>query len=379
MDELGQNISPENIGKYLPTDLAVLLDDRAGAATLIKKLPLFFTPTEVLHNPGKPKPKKVHIWECIALYYKNKGRFFEAINILLALYDHMVQAQEITGIRGHKGMPLLWISECYYALQFSLISKRYLMLVLIEDAITESGHVSPDTTGSYFRLVWLRGMTDQQFSSYAEKVFEISTQSPKESMYPEWILQNLNQDWIIEYPSPQEANYYQAHSRYINFLISNLGDRTGTYLEILAEYLLACMPGCRTARRKSTYSSDLDVICSIDGFDMDFRSEMGRYFICECKDWNRKVVDFTTIAKFCRVLDSVKAKFGILFTSNGISGVRSNKYAAREQLKVFQDRGMVIVVIDKEDLHSIAEGQNFINLLRYKYEKVRLDFTPEKI
>ena len=36
---------------------------------------------------------------------------------------------------------------------------------------------------------------------------------------------------------------------------------------------------------------------------------------------------------------------------------------------------MVIVVIDEEDLKQVAGGANFINLLRSKYEVVRLDLA----
>ena len=112
----------------------------------------------------------------------------------------------------------------------------------------------------------------------------------------------------------------------------------------------------------------------MEGFDVDFRSELGRYFVCECKDWDRPA-DFTTMAKFCRVLDSVKSKFGILFSKEGISGAGDARYAEREQLKVFQDRGMVIVVVDLEDLRRVASGANFVNILRNKYERVRLDLA----
>ncbi len=110
----------------------------------------------------------------------------------------------------------------------------------------------------------------------------------------------------------------------------------------------------------------------MEGLDVDFRSELGRYFVCECKDW-KDSADFTTMARFCRVLDSFKAKFGILFSKSGISGKSRAEYAAREQLKVFQDRGIVVVVINLEDLNRLAEGYNFISLLRTRYEAVRLD------
>jgi hypothetical protein len=64
--------------------------------------------------------------------------------------------------------------------------------------------------------------------------------------------------------------------------------------------------------------------------------------------------DFTRMAKFCRVLDSFKAKFGILFSRSGISGHIGSTFAARELLKIFQDRGMVIVVIELQDPESVT-------------------------
>jgi hypothetical protein len=100
----------------------------------------------------------------------------------------------------------------------------------------------------------------------------------------------------------------------------------------------------------------------MEGFDVDFRSELGRYFVCECKDWD-KPADFTTMAKFCRMLDSTKARFGILFSREGISGAGKSTNAERGQLKVFQDRGIVIVVIDFADLKAAASGASLIRLL----------------
>jgi hypothetical protein len=87
------------------------------------------------------------------------------------------------------------------------------------------------------------------------------------------------------------------------------------------------------------------------------------------------------MAKFCRVLDSFKARFGILFSKTGIFGENRTVYAAREQLKVFQDRGIVVVVLNRQDLEKVAAGRNLIPLLRKRYEAVRLDIheaaTPE--
>jgi len=55
------------------------------------------------------------------------------------------------------------------------------------------------------------------------------------------------------------------------------------------------------------------------------------------------------------------------------TGMNHSAFATREQLKVFQDRGVVIVVINRDDLAAVAPGANLIRVLREKYEAVRLD------
>jgi hypothetical protein len=178
---------------------------------------------------------------------------------------------------------------------------------------------------------------------------------------------------MTEFPAPKEAAVYSVNTQYVRHLISKLGEPTGKILERLADYILSCMPGCRTTRRQRSKSTDYDIVCSMEGFEVDFRSELGRYFVCECKDW-QSPADFTTMAKFCRVLDSTKSRFGVLFSKSGISGQGKTADAEREQLKIFQDRGMVIVVVDLNDLEYVAKGGNFTNLLRQYLRQSRIAY-----
>jgi hypothetical protein len=363
----------------LPQNLRPLLLDQAGVAKFLQRLPKAFEPESVLDLDGKSesnKGKNQRAWELVGYFYRNLGRSHESIAIFSALYNHMLIGQSVVDKRGHKGVPLVNLSDCYNALSYPVLAKRYLMLTLCEDAITFEGKVPPNISGIYYRLVWQHGMSHEEISIYSKKIYQIYKSEPKESRFPEWVLQKLDQNWMVEIPAPQEALIFTANKLYISNLISGLGEGSGKNLESLAAYLLSCMPGCKTYSRVKTQSSDLDVICSLEGFDVDFRSELGRYFVCECKDWTTPA-DVTTLAKFCRVLDSIKSKFGILFSREGISGAGKTKYAEREQLKVFQDRGMVIVVVNHKDLEEVADGANFITMLRNKYRKIRLDLLSE--
>jgi hypothetical protein len=248
-----------------------------------------------------------------------------------------------------------------------------MMMTLCEDAVTGGGTLNLRDTGSYGRLAWLYGLSDQQIQRYAQRAHADYQSHRVEGAMPEWLLQQLDQHWKTEIPSAQEAGAYYISQPYCQFLMSRLGAGVGKDLERLAEYLIGAMPGCRTHRRARTYSTDYDVIGSFEGPIADFRSELRRYFACECKDNVEDKASFTDIAKFCRVLDSVKAKFGIIFCPTGHSGAGQAENADREILKVYQDRGIVIVTVDRCDLERVADGANFVSMLREKYELVRLD------
>ncbi len=311
-------------------------------------------------------------WDYSGLALSYQRRFHEALQVHWEHYQHLLQGQQ-AGTRIHKGTPLVRISDCYRILEYRVHALRYLMLTLCEDAVQDGGTISARTTGVYFRLI-AGGVTDGKMQEYARQVFKRAGEFPDEALFPEALLQSLDDDWLTTLPSQAEALIYRINPKYMEHLLSKLPDKTGKTLEKLAKYLMSCMAGCRVRTRAKSKSTDYDVVCAMEGFDVDFRSELGRHFVCECKDWQTPA-DFTVIAKFCRVLDSIKSRFGVLFSSKGLTGQGRTTDAAREQLKLFQDRGIVIVVLDRDDLDGVVGGANLITVLRNKYETVRLDLA----
>ena len=372
---MGENQEPEwlvDLKRLADPAWVLLLENPGGAAILADELPKALLAEKVAQDGTDQR----RVWEWIGLYYRASQRWHDAIAIYMSMYAHFLRYQIAAKTRVHKGMPLVWIADCFVAVANIPVSKRYLMLTLVEDAITMNGDVDPLKTGSYFRLARRHGLPDIEIKRYATESLAISQTDPVQAWFPEYVLQRLDQNWLVEVPSANDVGIYVANTEYIKHLMAELGDVSGKALENLADYLLSCVPGCRTARRVSSYSTDYDIVCSIQGPDVDFRSEFGRYFICECKDWKRSA-GFTEFAKFARVLDSIKARFGIMFASEGISGQSAATDASREQLKVYQDRGLVIVVVDNGDLEFVSQGGSFITLLRTKYEKVRLDLKNQ--
>jgi hypothetical protein len=361
-----------DIDKYpqnsaIPKVFWPLLRKRDGSGEVINWLISHYTPKSVA-APGKEQ----NAWEQIALFYRYSEQPHQAIQVISALYDKMIEFQTSCGTRIHKGMPLVWLRDFHLRLGHHATAKRYAMLTLCEDAINDKGSLNAETGGIYFRLAHDHGMSDSEIRRYSKLIYEKSEKAGKYGLWPEWFLQNIDNDWIVDCPSYNEAFLYYANKSYVKYLLSSLGEPTGKALELLAEYTLSIIPGFRTVRRQRTPSTDYDIICSIEGADFDFRGELGRYMICECKDWS-KPVDFGTVAKFCRILDSAKCKSGVIFSKKGITGKGKTKDADRERLKVFQDRAQAILIVDQSDLELIAEGHNFIAALRRKYEQVRLD------
>jgi hypothetical protein len=313
----------------LPAELQQHLNERQGAAVLERELPKAFAAQTVARFGPEHRA-----WEQVGIHFLGQNRPSEALAIFAGLYDHLLSAQELDARRYHKGTPLVWMSDCYAAMGCTATAHRYLMLTLVEDGVQGRGKISPVETGVYHRLVWRGWLSDPQLQKYSEDIYKLYDHKNKSSFFPEWILQQLDTDWITQLPTPHESGLFATNRWFISHLMASLPDPSGKTLENLAAYLLSCIPGCRISLRQRTRSSDHDLVCAVEGSEVDFRSEFGRYFVCECKDW-AKPADFTTMAKFCRVLDSVKSRFGILFSSRGITGGARTTDATNEQLKVF--------------------------------------------
>jgi hypothetical protein len=382
-----KKVEPKQDGQgeqVIPDDLVALIQQRDGAARLLKVLPQRFSCADVADTTLRPGPGSAHnAWESCGYTYLASGRVHEAIAVFQGLYDHLLTYQEQTGKRAHKGSPLVFLSDSYLRLNQPVVARHFLMLALCEDAIQNKGVVRPETTGVYFRAVWQFGLSDKQVREYTSSSWNLFKKNRRAGVFPEWLLQELDQrakrkgveEWMTGYPSPAETTVYAVNRHYINWLLKGIGKSGGKNLERLAHYLISAMPGCRARMGMRSPSTEYDVLGLLEGHFVDFRADLGRYILCECKDWKKKA-NFTAIAKFSRVVESTKATCGIIFSREGITGEGTTRYAERELLKLFQGHGIAILVVRLQDLQDVANGRDFIEILRSKYEAVRLDLSP---
>jgi hypothetical protein len=340
-------------------------------AELLKRFPV----PEQLSAAPSWDAENWNAWEAVGLYYITEGRHYEALSVFATCYEQLLQAQVRGTFRIHKGKPLIWMSDCYWHMNWLVHAKRHLMLAFCEDILNDDAIVI-NHRGAFYRGLWRHGMPETLFQSLAQQAKRTPHFRPP-TLFPEELLQTLNENWLTETPDAREVGAYTINRRYAQTLLERTGEKSGRALETLAHYLLTCMPGVRTHRRLISGTSEYDIVCSLDGPEQDFRSELGRYFICECKDWSR-ASDVGALAKFAMLLKGTNARLGILFSQKGLSGKNKEQYAARERLRLYTHDQVVIVVITRDDLQQIIAGASFIELLRQKYEAVRLDLPSSR-
>jgi|AGTN01.3.fsa_nt_gi hypothetical protein len=318
-----------------------------------------------------------NVWHAHAVARPSRA---ERLAALFAIYQKMTEATTVIW----KAKTLCYISEYFFMDNCPWLSKYYAMLALCE----ESRQNPVNHTGASYRiLLGMHGMSEFEIMRYAQLAHD-NHQNAEFANLPEDVLIALDQDWKTSIPSPHEYGFYFTSRVYIDSILDRIHDlltqeqetntltrhARGLALEKLARYAMGCMPGARinvTREYQQGTDTDYDVVCSLDGFHVDFRTELGRYFIGECKA-SQSATSYEVMAKFCRVLDEVKAKLGVLFALNGITGQNVGANAESEQLNVYRDRGIVIIVITEAHLRRVARGHNFINILRRKYDQVRL-------
>jgi hypothetical protein len=330
-----------------------------------------------------------NIWESVILFYRyNENRYFQAINVAKELYYTMIEYEEEKEEYISKGMPLVWIRDNYIMLESPFSAKKYMMLTLIEDAIRDSkekgkAYLNTNQGGSYFRLSFYHGMSDNEINRYVKEIFNIYLRNEKESkvFYPDWFLLQLSNEWMIEYPAIKEHMYYEINREYLSFLIEeSKKDERGKIFEELSAYLLSGIPGFRTKHNLRTDTFQIDILCENNRSQIDPISELGLFIPCECKNETEKSVSLGSVAKFHSLLESTKCKAGIVFSINGLSGEKNEeeKFAAKELIKIYQRSGITILNITMVDIELVQKGENFISILKKKYKELRFDYTKNE-
>lgn len=149
----------------------------------------------------------------------------------------------------------------------------------------------------------------------------------------------------------------------------------GKTLESLANFLFNSVASlkCKYANLQ-TRSSEIDLVVEYDSAKerIPLFEELGRYCLVECKNWS-KPVGVGPVRDFMGKLDKCKARLGVIFSKNGVTGIDSGVDALREIQSRFDRDGTYILVFSLDDLREIRDGMAFTVALDRKADNLRFD------
>lgn len=153
-------------------------------------------------------------------------------------------------------------------------------------------------------------------------------------------------------------------------------DTKGRSLEELTSKLFSSINGLSVKYNNlRTSSSEVDVVIEYDKnqYNKVF-DEYGRYFLAECKNWD-KPVDSKAVRDFQGKVTKARTRLGSLITKKGITGEDNSVNALREIYSLFDRDGICIVVLTLDDIKSIINGTDISSLIDEKIDRVRFDLN----
>jgi hypothetical protein len=364
--------------------LAQMLPERDSLAGTLSHLDATTGETTLMDEAFERR----RLWQDAGLFYAHSTRLRDAIEFFSHMHEKIseVRAKQQSWIPC--GMPLVWISDFYLALNCPHLAFRYLLLSGISDAIRDQGHLDPKA-GFYWRARWRGSLSDEEISRFYSHAFAEYQKRETYCQFPEFILSKVGTQFPGPYPSTAELDIYRVNSTYAGVILSNIdaaqkakGKVDGKDLEGLAGYLLSCIPGFEVTLNIVTGDSQVDALIRNRGPRFDFRDDLGTYIVVECKDWS-KAVGSKEVGWFVNKLLTQECRAGILFSSMGITGdakARSDsdvRYAALTLLKAYQRAGKIVMVLDREYFNEAVNGNSLIRLLQNAYEEVRFDVRSQ--
>ncbi len=362
----------EAVRKVDPT-LAQMLPGRGSLRFALKHLDETTDPDLLVEESFERR----RVWQDAGLYYRYNGRIPDAIALFRHLYEKICEEQQQHKEWLPRGTPLVWISDCHLELGHPALSARYLLLTAVSDAVRDKGRVGPEG-GVYWRARWLRGWEDEELDTFYSDCSRIYTSRDPLYSFPEHFLLNVRPRFILPYAAPSELDIYEVNKVYARKVLHRIQERsakvTGKDLEMLAGYLLSCIPGFEVRSDVRADDTQYDGLVRNTGPKHDFRADLGFYLLVECKDWE-KPVGVGEVSQFINKLILQDCRGGILFSSAGITGRTKADDAELQLLKAHYRAGKTVVVLNRRDFEEAAKGRSLISMLRQKYEKIRFDIA----
>jgi hypothetical protein len=149
----------------------------------------------------------------------------------------------------------------------------------------------------------------------------------------------------------------------------------GATLEMLAAYLFLLIPGWFPSRNildeNEGFESDI-IVSNLNPAGNLTAELLGRHFLVECKNWENRV-QVRDVGYFLHRMRLTHCSFGVIFATNDVTGQTKGETAARSLIRrAFHEDGNTCIVLDQNDLESLARGEiSFWSLLLREIQRFR--------
>ena len=187
-------------------------------------------------------------------------------------------------------------------------------------------------------------------------------------------------------------NDLEKYKRMLHELDEKSGElndqQRGKKLEDLVSFLLEISGGIfKVERNIRTSTNELDQLITLSNTgkmlkEIALINEKFDLFLGECKNYN-KSLSVTYVGKFCSLLLTTNIKLGIIFSFHGISGsgwknghgLVRKFYMSKEKEK----ERFCIIDFSYKDFISVANGNNFLQIIDDKLKELRIDTSYEHL
>jgi hypothetical protein len=101
---------------------------------------------------------------------------------------------------------------------------------------------------------------------------------------------------------------------------------------------------------------------------------MPRAFLCECKNWN-SAVGSQEVVVFTNRIKQRACAFGVLISTNGITGSPEDLTAANHHIARALENGIEIIVLDWQNLTQITSTKGLIKCIEQKWIRLKSFLT----
>jgi hypothetical protein len=310
-----------------------------------------------------------------------------SIHVLKAFYQKCIELESTAKKRIHKGDTLHWIARFFLQLKEYENSFKYCILCFLDDVLSEY-HGTVDGNGNlcvtetmdapitsilqfYFHIPKVN------LSSLKSNAFKVLEDNP-EIIDPDHLIFVMRQKGS-HVPRFSDYKYYNPSLHFLRNQYEKIKETNDPKeWEKFAAFLFSSVEGFEPILdvKPGSQSYQFDVVVrNVTPPDFSI-TWLGDYFAIECKYYSNSSVGGEDLNHFASKLKYHDFKCGIIFTKTPISGWKTDspeKAGKLVQIKIFNRQGLIIFDISEQDIESILNGRNLIEVMIEKYEKVRLE------